>query len=143
MGVQISRLISLTLTHRSLFFSKKLNRSNEFEFENQTLLKQSKHGLRQERDGRRLRGQKKEGESNESGGGLMDKINTMAGGGKASEKDEDALDKGIDAFQQYGMGEGPQNNESAVEQAKDEAISDYIRGQYQDATGSKVPIEDK
>lgn len=38
---------------------------------------------------------KKEGESNESGGGgLMDKINTMAGGGKASEKDEDALDKG-------------------------------------------------
>merc|ERR1712072_658867 len=51
-----SRLISLTLTHRSLFFSKKLNRSNEFEFENQTLLKQSKHGLRQERDGRRLRG---------------------------------------------------------------------------------------
>ncbi|KAI6904589.1 hypothetical protein D0869_16121 [Hortaea werneckii] len=87
--------------------------------------------------------QKKEGESNESGGGLMDKINTMAGGGKASEKDEDALDKGIDAFQQYGMGEGPQNNESAVEQAKDEAISDYIRGQYQDATGSKMPIEDK
>ncbi|KAI7311589.1 hypothetical protein KC315_g12283 [Hortaea werneckii] len=87
---------------------------------------------------------KKEGESNESGGGgLMDKINTMAGGGKASEKDEDALDKGIDAFQQYGMGEGPQNNESAVEQAKDEAISDYIRGQYQDATGSKMPIEDK
>ena len=38
--------------------------------------------------------QKKEGESNESGGGFMDKINTMAGGGKASEKDEDALDKG-------------------------------------------------
>merc|ERR1712000_395124 len=87
--------------------------------------------------------QKKEGESNESGGGFMDKINTMAGGGKASEKDEDALDKGIDAFQQYGMGQGPQNNESAVEQAKDEAISDYIRGQYQDATGSKMPIEDK
>merc|ERR1712070_515719 len=69
--------------------------------------------------------QKKEGENNESGGGFMDKINTMAGGGKASEKDEDALDKGIDAFQQYGMGQGPQNNESAVEQAKDEAISDY------------------
>merc|ERR1712087_113915 len=87
--------------------------------------------------------QKKEGESNESGCGFMDKINTMAGGGKASEKDEDALDKGIDAFQQYGMGQGPQNNESAVEQAKDEAISDYIRGQYQDATGSKMPIEDK
>ena len=39
--------------------------------------------------------QKKEGESNESGSGFMDKINTMAGGGKASEKDEDALDKGI------------------------------------------------
>ena len=28
------------------------------------------------------------------------------------------------------MGQGPQDNESAVEQAKDEQISDFIRGQY-------------
>jgi len=41
------------------------------------------------------------------------------------------------------MGQGPQNNESAVEQAKDEQISDYIRGQYKSATGSDVPIKDK
>jgi hypothetical protein len=29
-----------------------------------------------------------------SGGGFMDKLNGMAGGGKESEKNEDALDKG-------------------------------------------------
>jgi hypothetical protein len=27
------------------------------------------------------------------------------------------------------MGQGPQDNESAVEQAKDEQISDFLRGQ--------------
>jgi len=37
---------------------------------------------------------------------------------------------GIDAVQQYGFGQGDQSNESAVEQAKDEQISDFIRGQY-------------
>ena len=37
---------------------------------------------------------------------------------------------GIDAFQQYGLGQGDQSNESAVEQAKDEQISNFIRGQY-------------
>ena len=41
------------------------------------------------------------------------------------------------------MGQGPQDNESAVEQAKDEKISDFIRGQYKNATGSNMPIEDK
>lgn len=59
------------------------------------------------------------------------------------------------------MGQGKQNNESAVEQAKDEQISvyipfltishhsvlnnlqDYIRGQYKSSTGSDAPIEDK
>lgn len=30
-----------------------------------------------------------------SGGGWSDKLNSMAGGGKASEKNEDALDKGM------------------------------------------------
>ena len=41
------------------------------------------------------------------------------------------------------MGQGPQNNESAAEQAKDEAMSDMIREKYKDATGSDIPIKDK
>lgn len=41
------------------------------------------------------------------------------------------------------MGQGPQNNESAFEQAKDEQISDFIRGQYKTSTGSEMPIKDK
>lgn len=45
--------------------------------------------------------------------------------------------------QQYGMGQGDQSNESAVEQAKDEQISDFIRGQYKSNTGSDFPVQDK
>jgi len=41
------------------------------------------------------------------------------------------------------MGQGPQDNESAVEQAKDEQISDFIRGQYKSQTGKDIPIKDK
>lgn len=41
------------------------------------------------------------------------------------------------------LGQGAQNNESAVEQAKDEQISDFIRGQYKSATGGDMPIKDK
>jgi hypothetical protein len=41
------------------------------------------------------------------------------------------------------MGQGPQDNESAIEPAKDEQISDLIRGQYKSKTVSDVPIEDK
>jgi hypothetical protein len=37
---------------------------------------------------------------------------------------------GVDFVQEKFMGAGPQDNESAVEQAKDEQISDFIRGQY-------------
>jgi hypothetical protein len=33
--------------------------------------------------------------------------------------------------------------QSAVEQAKDEQISDFIRGQYKNTTGSDLPIKDK
>ncbi|KZF24759.1 hypothetical protein L228DRAFT_245763 [Xylona heveae TC161] len=76
-------------------------------------------------------------------GGLGDKINSAAGGGKESEKDEDLLDKGVDAFQQYALGQGPQDNESAVEQAKDEQISDFIRSQYKSTTGHEFPVKDK
>ncbi|KAL2044685.1 hypothetical protein N7G274_002459 [Stereocaulon virgatum] len=76
-------------------------------------------------------------------GGIGDKLNSAAGGGRESEKNEDYLDKGIDAIQQYGLGQGDQSNESAVEQAKDEQISDFIRGKYKDMTGSDMPIKDK
>ncbi|RYP93590.1 hypothetical protein DL770_000332 [Monosporascus sp. CRB-9-2] len=79
----------------------------------------------------------------QEGGGIMDKLNSMAGGGKQSEKNEDALDKGVDFVQQNVFGQGDQSNESAAEQAKDEQISDFIRGQYKSTTGSDVPIKDK
>lgn len=45
--------------------------------------------------------------------------------------------------QQYGMGQGDQSNESAVEQAKDEQISDFIRSQYKSKAGSDFPVPDK
>jgi hypothetical protein len=50
---------------------------------------------------------------------------------------------GIDYVQENFMGQGKQDNESAVEQAKDEQISDYIRKQYKSTTGSDIPIKDK
>lgn len=50
---------------------------------------------------------------------------------------------GVDYVQEKFLGQGPQDNESAVEQAKDEQISDFIRGQYKSATGKDVPIQDK
>lgn len=50
---------------------------------------------------------------------------------------------GVDMVQQYGMGQGDQSNESAVEQAKDEQISDFIRKQYKSTTGTDFPVEDK
>lgn len=34
-------------------------------------------------------------------------------------------------------------SQSAVEQAKDEQISDYIRKGYKSTTGSDIPIKDK
>ncbi|KAF3039973.1 hypothetical protein E8E11_004031 [Didymella keratinophila] len=76
-------------------------------------------------------------------GGIGDKLNSAAGGGRESEKNEDYLDKGVDFVQEKFLGQGPQDNESAVEQAKDEQISDFIRGQYKSATGSDIPIKDK
>ncbi|KKP00074.1 hypothetical protein THAR02_07834 [Trichoderma harzianum] len=78
-----------------------------------------------------------------SGGGFMDKMNSMAGGGAQGEKNEDMLDKAVDFVQEKFMGQGDQSNESAAEQAKDEAISDFIRDKYKDTTGSDFPIKDK
>lgn len=81
-------------------------------------------------------------ESSSGGGGWANKFNSMAGGGRESEKNEDALDKGtyirstlrnqrcadnktgVDFVQEKILGQGPQDNESAFEQAKDERISD-------------------
>ncbi|KAL6708755.1 hypothetical protein ACN47E_002451 [Coniothyrium glycines] len=76
-------------------------------------------------------------------GGIGDKLNSAAGGGRESEKNEDYLDKGVDFVQEKFLGQGAQDNESAVEQAKDEQISDFIRKQYKGATGSDIPIKDK
>ncbi|KAK6081221.1 hypothetical protein SCUP234_04874 [Seiridium cupressi] len=82
-------------------------------------------------------------EQSSSGGGFMDKVNGLAGGGKESEKNEDALDKGVDWVQENVLGQGQQSNESATEQAKDEQISDFFRGQYKSTTGKDIPIKDK
>ncbi len=104
-------------------------------------------------------------EQKQGGGGFLgsigDKFNSAAGGGRESEKNEDYLDKGmshnvrrsqpllinrdsgVDFVQERFMGGGPQNNESAIEQAKDEQISDFIRGQYKSTMGKDMPIKDK
>lgn len=49
----------------------------------------------------------------------------------------------VDFVQEKFMGQGDQSNESAAEQAKDEAITDFIRDQYKGTTGSDFPIADK
>ncbi|KAH6874879.1 hypothetical protein B0T10DRAFT_498039 [Thelonectria olida] len=84
--------------------------------------------------------QKQEGQS---GGGFMDKINGMAGGGAQGEKNEDGLDKAVDFVQEKVFGQGDQSNESAAEQAKDEAMSDFIRDKYKDTTGKDFFVKDK
>ncbi|CCO27519.1 hypothetical protein RSOLAG1IB_05645 [Rhizoctonia solani AG-1 IB] len=76
------------------------------------------------------------------GGGIMGGINNALGGGQKGEQNEDLLDKGVDYVQER-MGGGDQSNESAAEQVKDEAISDTIRSQYKNTTGSDFPIADK
>lgn len=81
-------------------------------------------------------------ESSSGGGGIMDQVNSMAGGGQKGEKNEDMLDKTVD-FVQEKLGGGDQSNESAAEQAKDEQISDFIRSKYKDTTGSEFPVADK
>ncbi|RMZ82026.1 hypothetical protein DV737_g2295, partial [Chaetothyriales sp. CBS 132003] len=88
-----------------------------------------------------------QGQQGKEGGnilsGLGDKLNSAAGGGKESEKNEDLLDKGVDLVQEHVLHQGKQDNESAIEQAKDEQISDFIRDKYKSVTGSDIPIQDK
>lgn len=74
---------------------------------------------------------------------LKNKMEKGAGGGRESEKNEDYLDKGIDLFQEKVLGKGKQDNESAMEQAKDEAMSDSIRKSFKSVTGKDFPIKDK
>lgn len=50
---------------------------------------------------------------------------------------------GVDLVQEKVLGQGPQNNESAIEQAKDEQISDFIRDKYKSTTGNDFPVKDK
>ena len=50
---------------------------------------------------------------------------------------------GVDAIQQYVLKQGDQSNENAVEQAKDEQISDFIRTQYKNTTGKDFFVKDK
>ncbi|KAK4125574.1 hypothetical protein N657DRAFT_271218 [Parathielavia appendiculata] len=71
---------------------------------------------------------------------FMDKLHGMAGGGPESEKKEGALDKGIDWVQENVLKQGPQDNESAAEQAKDRFIAEQIRQQYKKATGKDMPF---
>lgn len=49
----------------------------------------------------------------------------------------------VDFVQEKFLGGGDQSNETAAEQAKDEAISDAIRKQYKTTFGSDIPIADK
>jgi len=85
----------------------------------------------------------KKDENKSGGGGIMDSVNNFAGGGKQGEKNEDGLDKAVDFVQEKVMGQGDQSNESAAEQAKDEAVSDFIRGKYKDTTGNEFFVQDK
>ena len=62
----------------------------------------------------KLTGNKEEGqkpaeaqEPKSSGGGIMDKLNGMAGGGRESEKNEDALDKGTPFFLSFFLALSP------------------------------------
>jgi len=82
-------------------------------------------------------------QSGGGGGGFMGMLNNAAGGGKQGEAKEDGLDKAVDYVQEHFMGAGDQSNESALEQAKDEQISDMIRQQYKNMTGKDFPIADK
>ncbi|EFZ01175.1 hypothetical protein X797_003534 [Metarhizium robertsii] len=83
------------------------------------------------------------GSNSDAGAKLMDSFNSMAGGGKQGEANEDGLDKAVDFVQEKVLGEGDQSNESAAEQAKDEAISDFIRDKYKETTGKDFFVADK
>ncbi|KAK4213285.1 hypothetical protein QBC37DRAFT_400698 [Rhypophila decipiens] len=76
-------------------------------------------------------------------GGLLGKLgevaNTIGGGGPQSEHKEDFLDKTIDLVQEKVLKQGAQDNESAIEQAKDEKIAGFVREQYKKQFGNDFP----
>ncbi|CAE6445645.1 unnamed protein product [Rhizoctonia solani] len=74
---------------------------------------------------------------------LSGKLNELAGGGRKSEVNEDKLDKLVDLYQEHVLKQGPQDNESAFEQAKDEQISDAIRAGFKMVSGKEIPLKDK
>ncbi|KAJ3505228.1 hypothetical protein NLJ89_g7530 [Agrocybe chaxingu] len=89
---------------------------------------------------------KQEGSTNNNNEGgnsvqnnLIGTLNNALGGGAKGEKKEDVLDKAVDAFQEHVLKAGAQNNESAVEQAKDEQIANAIRTGFKSATGKDFP----
>ncbi|QRV83110.1 hypothetical protein RhiJN_11126 [Ceratobasidium sp. AG-Ba] len=102
----------------------------------------NKNASWQEKLGDHFFGTPKE-EKKEEGFSLSGKLNELAGGGKKSEANEDKLDKLVDLYQEHVLKQGPQNNESALEQAKDEQISDMIRSGFKMATGKDLPVKDK
>ncbi|KAG8949832.1 hypothetical protein FRC03_000223 [Tulasnella sp. 419] len=77
------------------------------------------------------------------GGGLMGFVNSSLGGGQSGEAKEDGLDKAIDFVQEKYLKQGAQDNESAMEQMKDEQISDAIRSGYKSVTGKEFFVADK
>ncbi|KAK6504255.1 hypothetical protein TWF506_002459 [Arthrobotrys conoides] len=96
---------------------------------------------------RRPEGSTESGQRTEGQGGFFDKasnfVNEQAGGGRKGEQNEDALDKAIDYVQENVFKQGPQDNESAAEQAKDGAIADFVRDQYKKNTGKDFPISER
>ena len=80
--------------------------------------------------GLQSRGQTTESGSGSFLGNIKDMVNTAGGAGRAGEKNEGVLDK------------GSQDNGSAVDQAKDEQISDFIRNKYKSTAGSDFPGQD-
>jgi hypothetical protein len=53
------------------------------------------------------------------------------------------LTLGVDFVQERVMGQGPQDNENAIEQAKDEQISDFVRNQVKGVAGKDYLGQDK
>lgn len=54
-----------------------------------------------------------------------------------------SIQSGVDYVQEHFLGGGKQDNESALEQAKDEQISDAIRRGYKSTTGKDFFVPDK
>jgi hypothetical protein len=80
--------------------------------------------------GLQSRGQTTESGSGSLLGNIKDVANTAGGADRASETNEGVLDK------------SSQEDGSAVDQAKDEQISDFIRDKYKSTASSDFPRKD-